>query len=228
MPSKYRVKDYESDSYYHIYNRGIDGRLVFVDDQDYRFFEKLLKSYLVEERVVSSPFKSDKPSVIIRKQQMSLVGKVTLVAYCLMPDHYHLLAKQVDPIGITKLVRRVMTGYVMYFNRKYNRRGPLFENVYRAVKLSSEKEVLAVGRLIHLNPAKREKRRFGLVETVTGTNPGDYFYSSYKSYIGPYDYNWVTPVYGSFTLEEYRKYVESPNSEADYEFQRLMIDSLIA
>ncbi len=224
MPSKYRIKDYESNCYYHIYNRGIDGKVVFGDEQDYLYFEKLLAGYLEQVQQETGPYKEAKPSLIKRKLQMSLMGKVTLIAYCLMPDHYHLLVKQDDPIGITKLVRRLMTGYVMYFNKRYGRRGPLFENVYRAVKTSDEKQVMAVGRLIHLNPRNREKKRFGLVETISGTNPQEYPYSSYKRYIGTNNNNWVNPVYGGMSVEEYRRYVESPKSEADSEINELMID----
>lgn len=224
MPSKYRIKDYAQDSYYHIYNRGIDGRIVFGDEQDYLYFEKLLARYLEEETKQAGPYKTDKPSIVKKKLQMSLVGRVELVAYCLMPDHYHLLIKQDDPIGITKLVRRVMTGYVMYFNKRYGRRGPLFENVYRGVKLTDESQVLGVGRLIHLNPGKREKRRFGLVETVTGSSPEEYPYSSFKRYTGTNTCNWVSPMYGDMSVEEYRRYVESPKSEADLEIKKLMID----
>ncbi|MEK9201244.1 MAG: transposase [Patescibacteria group bacterium] len=224
MPSRYRIKEYTTGGYYHIYNSGLDNRVVFADDADYKMFETLLARYLGENTNIEGPYKNEKPSIIKKRESMSLRGEVKLLAYCLMPDHYHLLIQQKSMEGITKLVRRVMTGYGMYYNRKNRRSGPLFENVYRAVSLTCDKQVLAVGRLIHLNPSRLEKRRFGLVETVTGTSPADYQYSSFRSYLALNDKDWVTRVYGHMSVNEYRRYVESPRSEADYEFKDLMID----
>src|SRR3989344_2202767 len=133
MPVKYRIKEYKSDSYYHIYNRGLDGREVFSDAKDYEKYVGILRGYVnggPEDR--ESIYKVDRPSVRLRKQEMSLTGEVSLAAYCLMPDHVHLVVWQKTRDGITRLMRRLNTAYVMYFNGKHGRHGPLFETVYRA------------------------------------------------------------------------------------------------
>ena len=167
MPAKNRIKRYIEGGYYHIYNRGIDGREIFADEQDYRTFlytlKRYLEPYMGETR---EGFKKDRPSILTHKQRMSLDGNVALLAYCLMPNHFHLLVKQKSKDGITKLVRRVCTNYAMYFNHKYERKGVLFESVYKAVAVTGEEQLINLSRYIHLNPVNVVKRRYGLVETV--------------------------------------------------------------
>lgn len=194
MPAKNRVKKYVEGGYYHIYNRGIEGREIFSDEQDYKTFLLTLKRYLeLYSGETREGFKKDRPSILTHKQEMSLDSEVILLAYCLMPNHFHLLVKQKIGDGITKLMRRVCTNYSMYFNRKYERRGGLFESVYKAVAVSSEEQLINLSRYIHLNPVKIIKRRYGLVETVVGSKPEEYAYSSLRKYLGLEEVSWVKP-----------------------------------
>ncbi len=216
MPAKNRVKKYVEGGYYHIYNRGIEEREIFNDEQDYKTFLYTLKRYLEPySGETKEGFKRDRPSVLTYKQQMSLDGEVTLLAYCLMPNHYHLLVKQRIKDGITKLVRRVCTNYSMYFNRKYGRKGVLFESVYKAVLINSEEQLTNLSRYIHLNPVKVIKRRYGLVETVTGSKPEEYPYSSLRKYLGLEDASWVKPgeILGMMHGTTYREFVQSSGKE---------------
>jgi len=130
MPSKNRVKEYLNGTIYHIYNRGIDGREIFKEGADYEYFLSILKKYLDKyEEVVSDRFKSERPYIRKHKQAMNLNQEIEMLAYCLLPDHFHFLIRQQKTVGITKLMRRVMTNYVMYFNKKYKRRGNLCEGI---------------------------------------------------------------------------------------------------
>lgn len=225
MPARFRIKEYRTGAYYHIYNKGIEGREIFRDNEDFEMFEKYLERYLTEYKEdKTGRYKPNRPSVVTYRQSMSLNLEVRLVSYCLMPNHYHLVVVQESGHGITKLMRRVLTSYVMYFNGKYNRRGPLFENVYRGVLLNGVEQVVGVTRLIHLNPEKRTRRRFGLVESVIGTTAQDYLYSSYSQYIGNNIEIWINPVYGDIEPSEYRRYVETIKSEAETEYKKLMVD----
>ena len=115
---------------------------------------------------------------------MNLKGEVELLALSLFPDHFHLLIWQQTADGIKKLMRRMMTYYSMYYNRKYFRSGPLFENIYRAVKLDEGDQVLLVSKYIHTSVASRQVKRFGLVETSAGIDPEYYMYSTYATYLG--------------------------------------------
>ena len=191
MPMKYRVKNYQPGGIYHIYSRAWEGREVFRDDSDYRMFLNWMQKYLVPVREeAAAGYKAERPYRLKRKLEMNLAGEVEMWAYCLMPDHFHLLVWQNGERGIAKFIRRVMTGFVMDYNRKYKRRGMLWDGTYRAAMIG-ENEVVRVTRYIHLNPVTRTVRRFGPVETVTGSAPGEYLYSSYKNYIREEKEEWV-------------------------------------
>jgi putative transposase len=184
MPAKNRLKKYHSQAYYHIYNRGIDKRNIFLDAQDYLFFQQSLSQYLTPVVTnVKKGYKTQKPSLTNYRQSMNLTNEVKLCVYCLMPNHFHLIVRQESSDAITKLMRRICTQYAMYFNKKYKRQGTLFENIYRAVLIPEDDSLLLLSRYIHLNPVAKTVRRFGLVETAASTLPEEYPYSSFHSYL---------------------------------------------
>lgn len=148
MPSKNIVKTYVENGYYHVYNRGVEKREVFLDKQDCVVFQRYLKLYLGDPEEVR---KIDIPRVkSFLKYNMR--NELQLLAFSLMPNHIHLLIKQRDKDSISKFMRRLITSYVMYFNRKYNRVGPLFQNRYKAALVQTDPYLLHLSRYIHLNP----------------------------------------------------------------------------
>lgn len=225
MPIKNKLKIYKSGGVYHIYNRGLDGRDVFKDETDFLELEGILAKYLlpfVENE--GGIYKTARPSVTANKRKMNLAGEVELIAYCLMPDHFHFLVKQQHEQGITQLMRRIMTQYVMYFNKRYQRRGPLFENIYRAVLVEEETVILDLTKYIHLNPVSRTIRRFGPVETVTGSRPEDYSYSSYRCYIGLDSKKWVNNTYFNISPNNYIKVIEKADPALDKRLMNISLD----
>jgi len=143
MPCRNIIKTYNSNSYYHIYNRGVEKRKIFIDDQDYATFESLLKRYL-----------SNKPTKDSRgRNYIFLGGEVSLIAFCLMPNHFHMIIYQTELDSITKLLRSVCSSYVTYFNNKYNRVGALFQGNFKAIQIKDESYLLFLTRYIHRNPA---------------------------------------------------------------------------
>lgn len=143
MPCRNIIKTYNSNSYYHIYNRGVEKRKIFIDDQDYATFESLLKRYL-----------SNKPTKDSRgRNYIFLGGEVSLIAFCLMPNHFHMIIYQTELGSITKLLRSVCSSYVTYFNNKYNRVGALFQGNFKAIQIKDESYLLFLTRYIHRNPA---------------------------------------------------------------------------
>lgn len=211
MPVKHRVKNYQPGGIYHIYGKAWEGREVFKQNSDYEMFMGWMQKYLlpVKPEAVAG-YKSEPPYRQKRREEMNLTGEIEMWAYCLMPDHFHLLVKQNDERGIAKFMRRVMTGFVMDYNRKYKRRGMLWDGTYRAA-LVGEEEVVLVTRFIHLNPVSRIVRRFGPVETVTGSAPGEYLYSSYKNYVGSETEGWIRSLRVlelAGGVEKYRELVE--------------------
>lgn len=166
MPAKNSVKQFIENGYYHLYNRGVEKRNIFIDEQDYAIFLKYLKEYL-DPSLGSDP--------------KSLANEVDLLAFCLMPNHFHLQVRQKTKDGITKLMRAICTKYVMYFNRKYDRVGPLFQGKYKAAMILEDTYLLHLSRYIHLNPY------------YPGSDPKTYNYSSYSYYLGLRKTGWVKP-----------------------------------
>lgn len=141
MPTKNTVKIYVPNSYYHAYNRGWNRGDIFLDDEDYEYFEWICARLLSREEVVL-------PS---GRKYRNFRDKLSLRAYCLMPNHFHLLLYQYDVDAMQHFVKSLCTSYTMYFNKKHKRRGPLFENRYKAVLVSYDEQLQHITRYIHLN-----------------------------------------------------------------------------
>jgi len=184
MPRKHTTKQFIEDSFYHIYNVGLDGRTIFHDDHDYKTFLYILKRYL--KRV--EPYEGFNPKEILRK---NLWQEIKLIAYCLMPNHFHLLVKQLTKDAMTKLMRRVSTNFVMYFNERYRRSGPLFQSIYKAVPIDADPYLLHITRYIHLNPKDLDPKSLNIKQNWTSFK--DYPYSSYLDYLGQRQTDWIHP-----------------------------------
>lgn len=182
MPSKNSVKLYVENGYYHIYNRGVEKRIIFNDKSDCAVFLHYLKLYLLPiedlKKLQANPQENLKLSRFI---PLNLSGEIDLIAFALMPNHIHLLAKQKTKDAMTKLMRRVCTSYVMYFNKKYKRVGSLFQNKYKAILVESDDYLLHLSRYIHLNSSKI-KSNLDFSE-----------FSSYPYYLGYKNASWIKP-----------------------------------
>lgn len=176
MPAKNSVKTYIENGIYHVYNRGVNKADIFLDDKDFRFFLYFLKYYL------------EKPNEMdIKQRHKSLYKEVKLLAYCLMPNHFHLLLKQLTKEGMTKLLRAVCTNYVCYVNKRYGRSGTLLQGKYRAVLVLEEPYLLHLSRYIHKNPGELTR-----VGPYKGSDPlQNYPYSSYPNYLNLKQTNWL-------------------------------------
>ena len=162
MPAKYSIKQYLSNSYYHIFNRGVEKRKIFQDSQDYKVFLSYLKDYLETKNIeelrnrllnpVTTSKEKDKLLKLIRLNNFH--GEIQLLAYCLMPNHFHLLVKQKSQMSIDSFMKSLLTRYTIFFNKKYKRVGHLFQGRYKAVVVKNEEQLLHLSRYIHLNPAR--------------------------------------------------------------------------
>lgn len=178
MPSKYTVRSFVKDSYYHVYNRGNDQRLIFLDDEDYNMFYYYLFVYLAPLEKSARRYKE----VPLRLAHKNLSGDVTLISYCLMPNHYHFLLHQQSLDGISRLMKQLTNAYTQYFNDKYKRTGPLFSGRYKAVHVTKDDYLTHLTRYIHLNP---------VVAGLTSTP--DYHWSSYSEFTDPSPRNLTHP-----------------------------------
>ncbi len=204
MPGRNIEKAYLPDHYYHIYNRGWNKTEIFLDAEDYAYFEWLLERTLSPE---PQKDRKHRPFTWLRDQ-------IDLNTYCLMPNHFHFLVYQRDPRAMPRLISTIATTYTMYFNKKYRRRGPLFENTYRAVVISTDDQLNHLTRYIHLN--HREFQRWP--------------HSSYHDYIGAAR-AWVAaePLLARFgSRETYREFVldYEATQRANDAYKREFADSL--
>lgn len=193
MPGKNEVKQYLENSYYHIYNRGVEKRNVFQDQQDYAVFLSYLKEYLLPKNQdqlaqklsdLKLPYR-EKARILKLLRLNNFAGEITLIAYCLMTNHFHLLVKQKSRESIDKFMNSQGTRYGMYFNRKYQRVGPLYEGPYKAVLVQTEEQLLHLTRYIHQNPLK--------LKTASQGHPLQAQPSSYPEYMGKRKTAWVDP-----------------------------------
>lgn len=190
MPSKNSIKQYVENGYYHIYNRGVEKRIIFQNEQDYGVFLGYLKQYLLPKDETDLHNKLSNPTISYKERDKILKlirlknynQEFTLLAYCLMPNHFHFLIKQKNADSIDRFMQSLCTRYTMYFNRKYKRVGPLFQSVYKAVLVESDEQFLHLTRYIH-------KQALALQgDTLRGAQP-----SSYPNYLNIMKSEWIHP-----------------------------------
>lgn len=175
--------------YYHIYNRGVDKRLVFMQDRDYHRFLYLLSACNDEKPLLNSQFYyRGLTSIASAKAGQKGAPLVAVVCFCLMPNHFHFILKQLADGGISTFMQKVGTGYTMYFNTKYSRSGALFQGTFKASHIDKEEYLTHLTRYIHLNPAElyksqrggKEIKRFSQIHQFAK----DYPWSTYGDYLG--------------------------------------------
>ncbi len=197
MPKRNRVKEYVSESYYHLYNRGNNKQPVFNDDQDYSVFMNLLKRHLGKKQ------SEDK----LGRLYPNYHDQLELLAFCLMPNHFHLLVYQHDPHAITRLMRSIGTSYTGYINNKYDQVGHIFQGSFLASRITSDNYWLHISRYIHLNPKDWK----------------NWQWSSLPYYISDKKADWVRPkriLDGFEDSKDYYKFV------SDYGSQKEIMDEL--
>lgn len=203
--------------FYHIYNRGVEKRKVFMDNWDYSRFMETLDFY----RKSPQPQKlSDfRRKVISFKEVEDQKELVKILVYCLMPNHFHLLVQQLVDGGITAFVSNLANSYTRYFNTKHERIGALFQGAFKAKLIETDEYLLQVSKYIHRNPYSLWQWKNKI-----------YSYSSYRYYLSSEDHPFCDT---SFILSyfsktnpnlSYQSFVEE-KSEADLNVYSLLIDN---
>ncbi|KKS63974.1 hypothetical protein A3A14_00285 [Candidatus Daviesbacteria bacterium RIFCSPLOWO2_01_FULL_43_38] len=193
MPS--RFTPLVNDEYYHVFNRGVNKLPIFNGVADYRRFIKTLKYYQVE---------GPKPRLSLFMPMTTKLDWdkkiVEVICYCLMPNHFHLLLKQVKDGGITEFVGNLSNSYTRYYNTRHRRVGPILQGEFKSVLVESNEQLLHLSRYIHLNP---------LVSGFT-KDLDSYQWSSYPEYLGllPTGFCSMGIILDQFkTLLDYKKFV---------------------
>ncbi|KKT74245.1 MAG: hypothetical protein UW71_C0030G0006 [Parcubacteria group bacterium GW2011_GWB1_44_7] len=187
------IRTFALDEYYHLYNRGVDKRIVFENDSDYKRFVLLL--YLCNG---TSPVRFNSLSNwkgVTSPELVKVVfdydrGKplLALGAYCLMPNHFHILAREISENGISVFMQKVGTAYTMYFNGCRERTGALFQGVFKSEHANNDEYLKYLFSYIHLNPVKIIEpnwKKEGIAdEQKIKQHLTSYPYSSYMDYLG--------------------------------------------
>ncbi len=161
--------------YYHIYNRGTNRELIFREADNYRFLLSRVKDY-------STRF------------------NITVIAYCLLPNHYHFLLRQEGLESISKFVQRTFNSYTKAFNKAFQRTGTLFEGPFKSIHIDNDSHLIHLCRYIHRNPLEA-----GLIVDLL-----DWPYSNYLEWVGRrsgtlYDARFVQIHFGD--PDEYQQFV---------------------
>ena len=149
---------------YHVLSRGVDKRKIFLDKRDYlRFIHNLFvlnnqkivyTTHYNLERFENQSKNVDIASPHIERELRKLL--VNILAFCLMPNHYHLLLSSLIENGIPRFMKKLNMAYAKYFNIKYKRKGTLFESRYKSILVSNDAHFYHLPYYIHLNPLDME------------------------------------------------------------------------
>ena len=174
---------------YHIYSRGVEKRKIFLNIKDYSRFMSLLyimnqpESFRMDNYLRNS--QNDLKNIFKEKREKTFVS---ILGYCLMPNHFHLILYENTEGGISKFMGKLLTAYSMYFNTKYERSGSLLTHPFRSEHINNESQYMYIFSYVHLNPIsiieknwkengvknKKEAKKF--LE--------NYQYSSYQDFLG--------------------------------------------
>lgn len=196
-------KQFAQNSIVHVYNRGNNKEKIFFDEQDYKaFLFRVGLTLGVESEVLQKEKLTSVPYSRIRIEGNKNLFK--LHAFCLMPNHFHLLIEQCGDVPISKLISQICTSYAMYINKKHKRVGHVFQDCFKAVLIETNPQLMWTSAYIHMNPVKAK-----LVK-----HPKDYKWSSYNDYIGIKNLPIV-----------YTDFLKSTFDEKDFEKETLILFS---
>jgi len=177
-------------NFYHIYNRGVDKRIIFNNEMDYKRFIFSLFLFNDDNQNFIYPNKKNLDLQITNINNMKRKPLIDILQWTLMPNHFHLLVRQREEVGISQFMQKLGTGYTLYFNNKQERTGRLFQGSFKAKLIETDSYLTQLAAYIVLNPIKlifpnyKEKKltESEYVQILQFLN--DYKWSSYNDYFG--------------------------------------------
>lgn len=185
---------------YHIYNCGVEKRRTFLSIRDYEKFLETISFYKYNQTLPLKTFDKltfdTKEAYLFRNPRDEKTRRVNILAYCFMPNHFHLLIRPENLESPGKVISDIQNSYTKYFNKKNDRIGSLFQGKFKSKRLQSNGDVLNVSRYIHLNPVKSTKTNPGQTSSILNS----YSYSSYQTWVNP---NRKDPIVDSKSLRDW-------------------------
>lgn len=166
--------------YYHIFNRGVNKQVIFHDKDDYSRFLFLIlyfQSSLVFQQLgrLVKHFVQHSVLDMIDINDIIKNRRVELITFCIMPNHFHLILKELEEGGIATYMQRMLNAYAKYYNTKYEKSGHVFQGPYGAVHVENDRQLLHLSAYIHRNPREISK---------WFNKENQYEWSSYQDFIG--------------------------------------------
>ncbi|MCK5707127.1 MAG: transposase [Candidatus Aureabacteria bacterium] len=204
---------------YHVFSKSIAGFKIFNNAEEYSRMIKTFKYYQKEK--INLRYSVYIKNLEEKKLDKSLMEKqeniVEIIAYCLMPTHFHFVLKQIKNNGISNIIANTLNSYTRYFNNKYKRKGPLWQSRFKNILVKNEEQLLHLTRYLHLNP----------VTSYLVDKPEDWQESSYLEYVNESEDNEKICKYEDvliITKKEYKKFV---NQRSSYQRSLKKIKDLI-
>lgn len=192
---------------YHVFNRGVERRPIFTNKREYERMKELMRYY----RFANVPMRYSQLITLPKKKQKQVWDRlktrdnyeVILIAYVLMPNHFHIVLKQISDQGVSRFLSNISNSFTKYFNTKYQRPGPLLQGPFKAIRVETDEQLLHLTRYVHLNPVASF-----LIEPK---ELDDYPWSSLPEYLNPQDKEFLcdTTFIGNFfpSKDRYRAFV---------------------
>ncbi len=208
----YRKVVFVNDQVYHVYNRGVEKRPVFMNKREYTRAVETVKFY----RFADLPIRLSKFLVIPEKEKDALFKNIVenhkklvdVLSYCLMPNHFHFLLRQKHKNGISTFIANITNSYTKYFNTKHERVGPLFQGLFKAVWVENEEQLIHLTRYIHLNPVSSF--------IIKPEELHDYTWSSYSEYISKTDHGICDTGTVLSSFSSVKKYIDFVMDQVSY------------
>lgn len=203
--------------FFHVFNKSIANYGIFNNHENSQRFVEVLDYYNSSQ--IKNKYSAVKKKGLYKYNNLLLnsnpISKI--ISYCVMPDHYHLLVKIMVKNSFSKFISDVENSYTRYFNIKYNRKGPLWQTRFKAIRIKSNEQLLHVSRYIHLNPTTAN-----LIN-----NPEGWIFSSYKELItNPRMLKNIMTEISISNLYDYKKFVENNKNyqKSLKEIKKLLLD----
>lgn len=146
---------FANEEVYHVYNRGVEKRVIFKNQTDYQRAINTMRYYRYLNLELRFSYFNNLSSLERQSYLRKLHNqplKIEVLCYCLMPNHFHMLVRQKSDSGIKNYVAAFSNSFARYFNTKYHRVGPLFQSEFKAIRVEDDEQLIHLSRYIHINP----------------------------------------------------------------------------
>ena len=172
---------FATEEFYHIYNRGVDKRSIFMDYDDVARFFACMSIFNTKDSV-GSVYEYSREELKFGSSAPKKGKLVNFVAYCLNQNHYHFILEPLVDDGIQKFMHKLSTGYTNYFNEKYKRTGSLFQGKYKAIHINSNEYLLHLSVYVNLNYEVHKGLNKKWMQNLTISSFNEYMGKTSKSF----------------------------------------------